>query len=70
MCLTFVGLAISLAVEVILDASDRVPGDDQPGKVEEDGPPGTTGPPRVWVVGLMVVIIAVVMLAPAWYWPE
>jgi hypothetical protein len=70
MCLTFVGLAIILAVVVIFDVSNRIPGDDQPAAPGEDELPGQTGPPPVWVMALMVVAIAVVMLALAWYWPE
>ena len=70
MCLTFMGRAIVLAVVVIFDVSNHIPGDDQPAPAEENAPPGTTGPPPVWVIVLMVAVIVVVLLALAWYWPE
>jgi hypothetical protein len=67
-CLTFVALAIIALIVVALGMANRIPGDDEP---KPDAPSdGTTGPPPWWVLPLMLLVIALVMLALAWYWPE
>jgi hypothetical protein len=70
-CMTFVALAFLATVVIIFDVANRVPGDDQTADAANTGPQyEKTGPPPIWVMLLMVAVIALTMLALAWYWPE
>ncbi|MFM8271659.1 MAG: hypothetical protein ACKODX_04915 [Gemmata sp.] len=66
MTLTVIGF---LAVVIlVLDYVNRVPGEEQPAPA---GPPAQPGErPPLWVFPVTLLIVAVVMLVLAWYWPE
>jgi hypothetical protein len=69
-CLTFVAIAVVGALVVALGMYNRTPLDPLPESENEPSRYGTTGPPPWWVLPLMFLVLTVVMLVLAWYWPE
>ena len=69
-CLTFVAIGIVGAIVVALGMYNRTPLEDRPEPANTRSPYGVTGPPPWWVLPLMMLAVALVMLALAWYWPE
>ena len=71
-CMTFVAIGIVMVIVVVGGLANRVPGDDAP--IDPDANPGArtgaTGPPPWWVLPLMLLVLTLVMLVLAWYWPE
>jgi hypothetical protein len=73
-CLTFVSIAIIGVIVVVCDMSNRVSTDEQP-ELADDAqtatvPPSATGLPPLWVFPVTLLVLAVVLLVLAWYWPE
>jgi len=68
-CLTFVSIAIIGVVVVVFGLSNRVSTDDQPEPIDRAAQ-RASGLPPLWVFPVTLLILAVVMLVLAWYWPE
>jgi len=70
-CMMFVALGILAVAILILDVVNRVPRDDRPANaIAPRDPKQVMGPPPWWVLPVMMLVLTLVMLVLAWYWPE
>jgi hypothetical protein len=67
-CLTFVAIGIIGVIALLCGLTNRLPEDDAP--LSEPTPTPGSGPPPLWVLPVMLLVLTAVMLALAWYWPE
>ena len=63
-------LVAGCALVVAFGMYNRTPLEDRPEPATGFSPAGATGPPPWWVLPLMFLVLTVVMLVLAWYWPE
>jgi hypothetical protein len=67
-CLTFVAIGIIGVIALLCGLTNRLPEDDAP--PPEPVTTAGSGPPPLWVLPLMLLVLTVVMLVLGWYWPE
>lgn len=68
-CLTFVALAMIAVIVLVFDLHNRR-SDDQAIPVINSLPPGNNPWRLWWVFPVTLLVVLVVMLVLAWYWPE
>jgi hypothetical protein len=73
-CLTFVSIAIIGVIVVVFDMANRVSTDEPPepadGAPAASTPQSAAGLPPLWVFPVTLLVLAVLLLVLAWYWPE
>ena len=70
-CMTLSAIGLIGAVMLLFGLGNRLPDDDRPAPTTAPRDPNQKmGPPPLWVFPLMLLAVARVMLALAWYWPE
>src|SRR6266511_3960930 len=68
-CLTFVSIAIIGVIVVVFGLSNRVSPDER-AALAESTPQAPAKLPPLWVFPVVLLILTVLMLVLAWYWPE